>query len=210
MTTKKTTPKKTLKKETIKVPGPLRGVLAAFENENKKNENSRLVAALDNLGDRVYAGFTHLVSALAGHQNAMMRLLADHQTATTRIFDEMRQHMPVRRMNRADGLFDVVLLSCGPTKIYAIKTIREFTGLDLREAKDLCDRAPSTVLKGVSLEKAEQCAKALREHGATTQVDGDPAKAPASHKGTRMIAFAGCARPCVPAIVTSSRSSRNG
>lgn len=37
----------------------------------------------------------------------------------------------------------VTLLDCGPNKIEVIKRIREVTGLGLREAKDLCDAAPS-------------------------------------------------------------------
>ena len=51
--------------------------------------------------------------------------------------------------------FDVVLTDAGASKIQVIKTVRDITGLGLKEAKDLVDGAPKTVKEGVSKEEAE-------------------------------------------------------
>ena len=141
-----------------KTDGVLQHILESFDGPTTEN---KLIDALDNLGDRINIGFTHLVSALTSSQATLARVL-----------DEMRLLRPKDQPVRADGLYDVVLLSPGQLKIHAIKAIREFTGLGLREAKDLVDAAPSIVLKGVSREKAEQCTQALRENGAIVRVDG--------------------------------------
>ena len=42
--------------------------------------------------------------------------------------------------------FDVVLKEIGANKVQVIKAVRELTGLGLKEAKDLVDGAPKTVM----------------------------------------------------------------
>jgi len=61
--------------------------------------------------------------------------------------------------------FDVVLKSPGAKKIQVIKVVREITGLGLKEAKELVDKAPSKVKEGVSKEEAEQIKAKLEEAG---------------------------------------------
>jgi large subunit ribosomal protein L7/L12 len=56
--------------------------------------------------------------------------------------------------------FNVILKEVGPNKINVIKAVRQLTNLGLKEAKDLVEAAPSTVLEAVSKEKAAE-AKAL-------------------------------------------------
>jgi large subunit ribosomal protein L7/L12 len=46
--------------------------------------------------------------------------------------------------------FTVVLASAGENKIGAIKEVRAFTGLGLKEAKDLVEAAPKELKQGVS------------------------------------------------------------
>src|SRR6476659_4187659 len=46
----------------------------------------------------------------------------------------------------------------------------EFTGLGLKEAKDLVDGAPKTVKEGVNKEEAEAIKKKFTEAGATVEV----------------------------------------
>ncbi len=58
--------------------------------------------------------------------------------------------------------FDVILKEIGPNKIKVIKAVRELTGLGLRESKEVVDTAPSTVLKALLKEQAEE-AKAKLE-----------------------------------------------
>lgn len=52
--------------------------------------------------------------------------------------------------------FDVVLDSAGDKKIAVIKAVRALTGLGLKEAKEMVDGAPSTVLEGAKKEDAEK------------------------------------------------------
>ena len=63
--------------------------------------------------------------------------------------------------------FDVVLESAGDKKIAVIKEVRALTSLGLKEAKDLVDGAPKTLLEGVSKEDAEKAKEQLEAAGAT-------------------------------------------
>lgn len=65
--------------------------------------------------------------------------------------------------------FDVQLLSPGDKKIAVIKAIREITGLGLKEAKGLADKAPSIVKEAVSKDEAEKIKTQIEEAGG--QVD---------------------------------------
>jgi large subunit ribosomal protein L7/L12 len=66
--------------------------------------------------------------------------------------------------------FDVVLESFGGNKISVIKVVRSATGLGLKEAKDLVEKAPDKVKEGVSKEDAEKLKGDLEEAGATVSV----------------------------------------
>jgi len=66
--------------------------------------------------------------------------------------------------------FDVVLEAAGEKKIQVIKEVRSLTSLGLKEAKDLVDAAPSTVLEKVTKEAAEKGRAALEGAGATVTV----------------------------------------
>ena len=66
--------------------------------------------------------------------------------------------------------FDVILKEVGPEKIKVIKTVRELTGLGLKEAKDVVDNVPKPVKEGVSKEEAEKIAAAFKEVGATCEI----------------------------------------
>jgi large subunit ribosomal protein L7/L12 len=66
--------------------------------------------------------------------------------------------------------FDVILKECGPTKLKVVKTVKELTGLGLKEAKDIVDSAPKAVKEGVSKDEAEGIQKALEEAGAVVEL----------------------------------------
>jgi large subunit ribosomal protein L7/L12 len=66
--------------------------------------------------------------------------------------------------------FDVLLNEVGAKKIQVIKVVRQLTNLGLREAKDLVDSAPSTVLTAVTKEVAEDAKSKLEAEGATIAV----------------------------------------
>ena len=58
--------------------------------------------------------------------------------------------------------FDVILADIGPKKINVIKAVRGLTSLGLREAKELVESAPSTVLEQISKEAAGDAKSKLR------------------------------------------------
>ena len=66
--------------------------------------------------------------------------------------------------------FTVVLKSFGVQKIKVIKTVREITGLGLKEAKDLVDAAPKAVKENIPREEAEQVREKLEGVGADVEV----------------------------------------
>ena len=66
--------------------------------------------------------------------------------------------------------FDVILKEVGPKKINVIKEVRAMTNLGLREAKEVVDGAPSTILEAVSKEAAEEARGKLEEAGAVAEV----------------------------------------
>ena len=66
--------------------------------------------------------------------------------------------------------FDVILTGAGDKKIQVIKEVRTLTSLGLKEAKDLVDGAPKTVLEKVSKEDAEKAKAQLESAGATVEL----------------------------------------
>ena len=66
--------------------------------------------------------------------------------------------------------FDVILDGAGDKKIQVIKEVRTLTSLGLKEAKDLVDGAPKTVLEKVNKETADKAKAALEGAGATVTV----------------------------------------
>jgi large subunit ribosomal protein L7/L12 len=66
--------------------------------------------------------------------------------------------------------FDVILKEVGSEKIKVIKVVREVTGLGLKDAKDLVDKAPSTVKEGISKDDANAIVEKFKEVGATCEL----------------------------------------
>ncbi len=66
--------------------------------------------------------------------------------------------------------FDVVLTGIGDKKINVIKVVRAHTGLGLKEAKEIVDKAPNTVKEGVSKDEAEKLKKEFEDAGATVEL----------------------------------------
>ena len=66
--------------------------------------------------------------------------------------------------------FDVVLKSAGAQKLQVVKTVKEQTGLGLKEAKDIVDAAPATVKEGLDKASAEALKKALEDVGAEVEL----------------------------------------
>ena len=66
--------------------------------------------------------------------------------------------------------FSVFLTSVGDKKINVIKEVRAFTGLGLKEAKDLVEAAPKEVKSGVPKKDAEEAKKKLETAGAKIEL----------------------------------------
>ena len=66
--------------------------------------------------------------------------------------------------------FDVVLTAAGDKKIQVIKEVRSLTNLGLKDAKELVDGAPNSVLEGVSKEDAEKAKEALEAAGGSVEL----------------------------------------
>ena len=66
--------------------------------------------------------------------------------------------------------FDVMLMAAGDKKIQVIKVVRELTSLGLKEAKDVVDGAPKTVLEKANKETADKAKEALEGAGASVTV----------------------------------------
>lgn len=66
--------------------------------------------------------------------------------------------------------FDVVLTEVGSAKIQVIKEVRGLTSLGLKDAKDLVDGAPASVLEAVDEETANKAKETLEGAGATVEL----------------------------------------
>ena len=66
--------------------------------------------------------------------------------------------------------FDVVLTEAGDKKIQVIKEVRSLTSLGLKEAKELVDGAPNTILEGASKDDAEAAKSAIEEAGGSVEL----------------------------------------
>ena len=67
--------------------------------------------------------------------------------------------------------FTVVITNGGDKKINVIKEVRGVrSDLGLKEAKDLVEGAPATLVENVSKQAAEEIKKKLEEAGATVQI----------------------------------------
>ena len=65
---------------------------------------------------------------------------------------------------------EVVLEAAGDKKINVIKEVRALTSLGLKEAKDLVEAAPKTILENANKETADKAKEALEAAGATVTV----------------------------------------
>lgn len=66
--------------------------------------------------------------------------------------------------------FDVILKSGGAAKLGVVKLVKELTGLGLKEAKELVDKAPAPLKEKVSKEEANSLKAQLEEAGAEVEL----------------------------------------
>jgi large subunit ribosomal protein L7/L12 len=66
--------------------------------------------------------------------------------------------------------FDVLLKSAGTAKLSVVKLVKELTGLGLKEAKELVDKAPTAIKEKASKEEANSLKAQLEEAGAEVEL----------------------------------------
>ena len=66
--------------------------------------------------------------------------------------------------------FTIFLAAAGDKKINVIKEVRAFTGLGLKEAKDLVEGAPKELKQGVAKKEADEIKKKLEAAGAKVEL----------------------------------------
>ena len=66
--------------------------------------------------------------------------------------------------------FDVILKEAGANKLQVVKTVKDITGLGLKEAKDLVDGAPKAIQEGLAKDKAEEIKKKIEEVGGVVEI----------------------------------------
>ena len=66
--------------------------------------------------------------------------------------------------------FDVELTEIGPNKVKVIKVVRDYTGLGLKEAKELVDSAPSIIKEAITKAEADDLAEKLTAEGAKATI----------------------------------------
>ncbi len=66
--------------------------------------------------------------------------------------------------------FNVLLKNAGPSKLNVVKTVKDLTGLGLKEAKELVDGAPRNVKEGISKGEADEIFNKLKDAGAEVEI----------------------------------------
>ena len=66
--------------------------------------------------------------------------------------------------------FDVILKAAGAQKLAVVKLVKDLTGLGLKEAKDLVDATPATLLEKANKETADKAKAALEAAGAKVTI----------------------------------------
>ncbi len=66
--------------------------------------------------------------------------------------------------------FDVILKSPGGSKLAIVKLVKEMTGVGLKDAKELVDKAPTAIKEKVTKDEAEALKTQLEEAGAEVEL----------------------------------------
>lgn len=66
--------------------------------------------------------------------------------------------------------FTVELTDAGSQKIAVIKAVREITGLGLKDAKDLVDKAPAPIKENVAKDEAQEIKTKIEEAGGKVEL----------------------------------------
>lgn len=67
--------------------------------------------------------------------------------------------------------YNLFLKDNGSQKLMVLKTIKNYLGIGLKDAKNIIDKVPCVILENASIEKAEILKNALEEVGALTEIN---------------------------------------
>ncbi len=133
----------------------------AAAREGRTISKDELIAAIKNM---TVLDLSELVKAL----EAEFGVSAAAQVAVASSAASAGEAAPEEEEEKLE--FTVTLKDIGPNKISVIKTVREVTGLGLKECKDLVEAAPTTVKESVGKEEAATVKGKLEAAGATVEV----------------------------------------
>jgi len=97
-----------------------------------------------------------------------IRSLANSKRQDNSVLHQLTEQLFTHIMG--DEMVKVRLLSFNDKKIQTIKTVREWTGLGLKESKELVERAPVAFDFSLSPAKAYEFVNDLRASGASAEV----------------------------------------
>jgi len=66
--------------------------------------------------------------------------------------------------------FDVILKAPGGSKLAIVKLVKEMTGVGLKDAKELVDKAPTAIKEKITKDEAEALKTQLEEAGAEVEL----------------------------------------
>jgi len=133
----------------------------AAAREGRAMTKDELIAAIKNM---TVLDLSELVKAL----EAEFGVSAAAPVAVAASAASTEEAAPAEEEEKVE--FTVTLKAVGPNKISVIKTVREVTGLGLKESKDLVEAAPTTVKESVSKEESATIKEKLEATGATVEV----------------------------------------
>lgn len=91
-----------------------------------------------------------------------------------RSFEAWQAHCPSPSLRLSPGEegtpFSVTLISPGANRINVMRVVREVTGFDLKQVKDLVDNAPQLVKRGVNWQEAEAIRRKFADAGAKVEI----------------------------------------
>lgn len=92
----------------------------------------------------------------------------EQETTSGNPISEDKNTQPINEVCQHEtiSVFDVILQSEGENKLQVVKAVKEQLGIGLKEAKDIVDAAPSTIVKGVDKSTAETIKSELNSNGA--------------------------------------------
>ena len=123
-------------------------------------------AEIKSLADRLAELTVKQASDLANYLKETYRIEAPLAAPATQV----RTHTIPSHAVEVPSTVDLMLKSAGDKKIQVIRVVRHYTALGLKEAKDLVDGAPRTILSGIDREQAAKIRKELEEQGAAVEL----------------------------------------